>query len=102
MYPKWLADVVMVKKSNGNYRMCMDFTDLNKVYSKDIFPLLKIDKLVDSMVGFEYLTSLDANSRYQVLMHLNDKEKMTLITEKKKTFCYQAMPFGLKNTGATY
>jgi len=64
----------------------MDFTDLNKVYPKDIFPLLKIDKLVDSTVGFEYLTSLDANSRYQVLMHLNDKEKMTLITEKKKLF----------------
>jgi len=102
MYPKWLTDVVMVKKSNGNWRMCMDFTDLNKVYPKDSFPLFKIDKLVDSMVGFEYLTSLDANSRYQVLMHLNDKEKMTLITEKFFFFCYQAMPFGLKNTGTTY
>jgi hypothetical protein len=56
---------------------------------------------VDSTVGFEYLTSLDANSGYQVPMHLNDKEKMTFITEKK-TFCYHAMPFGLKNTGATY
>jgi hypothetical protein len=101
MYPKWVADVVMVKKSNENWRMCMDFTDLNKVCPKDSFPLLKIDKLVDSTVGFEYLTSLDANSGYQVPMHLNDKEKMTFITEKK-TFCYQAMPFGLKNTGATY
>jgi hypothetical protein len=79
----------------------MDSTDLNKVYPNDSFPLLKTDKLMDSTVGFEYLTSLDANSRYQVPMHLNDKEKTTFLTEKK-TFCYQAMPYGLKNTGATY
>ena len=46
-YPDWLANVVMVKKANGNWRMCVDFTDLNKACSKDSYPLRRIDTLVD-------------------------------------------------------
>ena len=46
-YPEWLANVVMVKKSNGKWRMCVDFTNLNNACPKDIFPLLRIDQLVD-------------------------------------------------------
>ena len=42
-YPDWLANVVMVKKANGKWRMCVDFTDLNKVYPKDSYPLPRID-----------------------------------------------------------
>jgi hypothetical protein len=51
----------MVKKSIEKWRMCMDFTDLNKACPNDSFPLLKIDKLMNSTVGFEFLSSLDAN-----------------------------------------
>ena len=47
-YPDWLANVVMVKKANGNWRMCVDFTDLNKACPKDSYPLPQIDILVDS------------------------------------------------------
>ena len=46
-YPEWLANVVMVKKSNGKWRMCVDFTNLNNACPKDRFPLLRIDQLVD-------------------------------------------------------
>ena len=46
-YPQWLANVVMVKKSNGKWRMCVDFTNLNNACPKDSFPLLRIDQLVD-------------------------------------------------------
>ena len=46
-YPEWLANVVMVKKSNGKWRMCVDFTNLNNACPKDSFPLLRIDQLVD-------------------------------------------------------
>ena len=42
-YPNWLANVVMVKKANGKWRMCMDFTDLNKACLKDSYPLPRID-----------------------------------------------------------
>jgi len=46
-YTTWLANVVMVKKSSGKWRMCTDFTDLNKAYPKDAYPLPSIDRLVD-------------------------------------------------------
>ena len=42
-YPEWLANVVMVKKSTGKWRICVDFTDLNNVCPKDSFPLPIID-----------------------------------------------------------
>ena len=63
-YPKWLANVVMVKKSNGKRRMCVDFTDLNNTYLKDSFPLPRIDQLIDSTVGHELLTFMDVFSGY--------------------------------------
>ena len=50
-YPDWLANVVMVKKSNGKWRMCDDFTDLNKACPKDSFPLPRNDQLVDLTAG---------------------------------------------------
>ena len=59
-YPKWLANVVMVKKSNGKWRMNVDFTDLNIACPKDSFPLPRIDQLLDLMVGYELLTFMDA------------------------------------------
>ena len=50
-YPDWLANVVMVKKANGKWRMCVDFTDQNKACPKDSYPLPRIDQLVDSTTG---------------------------------------------------
>ena len=52
-FPTWLANVVMVRKSNGKWRMCVDYTDLNKACPKDCFPLPRIDQLVDSTSGHE-------------------------------------------------
>ncbi|XP_042980034.1 uncharacterized protein LOC122310218 [Carya illinoinensis] len=50
-YPEWLSNVVLVKKANGKWRMCMDFTNLNKACPKDSFPLPCIDVIVDATVG---------------------------------------------------
>ena len=80
----------------------MDFTDLNKACPKDNFPLPKIDKLINSTIGFEFLNSLDANLRYhKILIHLKDKEKMSFIIERL-TFYYRAIPFNLKNIEVMY
>ena len=59
-YLKWLANVVMVKKVNEKWRMCIDFTYLNSAYPKDSFSLPKIDQLVDSTAGHKLLTFMDA------------------------------------------
>ena len=64
-YPKWFANIVMVKKSNGKWRMCVDFTYLNNACPKDSFPLPRIDQLVDSLAGHELLTFMDIFSGYR-------------------------------------
>ncbi|XP_021827212.1 uncharacterized protein LOC110767855 [Prunus avium] len=101
-YPKWLSNVVMVRKTEGKWRMCVDFTDLNKACPKDSFPLPRIDQLVDATAGHELLSFMDAYSGYnQIHMHPDDQESTSFITDRG-TYCYQVMPFGLKNAGATY
>ena len=80
-YPEWLANVVMVKKANGNWRMCVDFTDLNNACLKDSFPLPRIDQLMDSTSRHKLLTFMDAFSRYnQIQMAEGDQKKIAFIT----------------------
>ena len=80
----------------------MDFTDLNKACPKVAYPLLSIDKLVDGASEAKFLSFMDAYFGYnQIKMHPMDKEKMTFIT-KNVNYYYKVIPFGLKNTGATY
>ena len=101
-YPDWLANVVMVKKANGKWRMCVDFTNLNKACPKDSYPLPRIDQLVDSTAGHQLLSFMDAFSGYnQIRMDEADQEKTSFVTSQG-LFCYEVMPFGLKNAGATY
>nr|AAT77397.1 putative polyprotein [Oryza sativa Japonica Group] len=101
-HPEWLANPVMVRKSNGKWRMCVDFTDLNKACPKDHFPLPRIDQLVDSTAGCELLSFLDAYSGYhQISMAKEDKEKTAFITPFE-VFCYVKMPFGLITAGNTF
>ena len=101
-YPKWLANVVLVKKANGKWRLCIDFTDINKACPKESFPLPRIDLIVDATAGHELLSFMDAFSGYnQISMDPDDQEKTSFVTAQG-TYCYRVMPFGLKNAGATY
>ena len=101
-YPEWLANVVMVKKANGKWRMCVDFTNLNQACPKDSFPLPRINQLVDSTAGHKLLTFMDTFSGYnQILMTEEDQEKTAFVTSQG-LYCYRVMPFRLKNAGATY
>jgi hypothetical protein len=63
-YPEWLANTVMVKKENGKWRMCIDYTDINKACRKDEFPLPQIGSLVDVAAILELMSLLDCYSRY--------------------------------------
>ena len=58
-YPQWLANTVVVKKKTGKWRVCADFTDLNKACPKDSFPMPRIDQLVDATVGHPRMSFLD-------------------------------------------
>ena len=101
-YPEWLANAVLVKKANGKWRLCIDFTDINKACPKDSFPLPRIDLIVDATTGHELLSFMDVFFDYnQISMDPNDQEITSFVTAQG-TYCYHVMPFGLKNAGATY
>ena len=92
----------MVKKANDKWRMCVDFTDLNKAFPKDSYHLPRIDQLVDSTAGHQLLSFMGTFLGYnQIKMDEADQEKTSFITNQG-LFCYKVMPFGLKNAGATY
>jgi hypothetical protein len=101
-HPEWLANPVLLKKKGGKWRMCVDYTGLNKACSKVPYPLPRIDQIVDSIAGWETLSFLDAYSGYhQITMKEYDKLVTSFITPFGM-YCYTTMPFGLRNAGATY
>jgi len=101
-YPEWLSNMVLVKKASGKWRMCVDFTNLNKACPKDSYLLPSIDALGDSASGCKLLSFLDAFSGYnQIRMHPRDECNIAFMTELS-CYCYKVILFGLKNAGATY
>ena len=92
----------MVKKANGKWRMCVDFTNLNRACPKDSYPLPWIDIMVDSTVRHELLSFMDAFSGYnQIKMEEDDQERISFVTSQG-LFCYKIMSFRLKNAEVTY
>ncbi|XP_022886722.1 uncharacterized protein LOC111402573 [Olea europaea var. sylvestris] len=71
IYPRWISNPVLVKKSSEKWRVCVDFTNLNKACPKDSFPLPRIDQLVDSTAGHELLSFMDAYSSLQAGEHVS-------------------------------
>jgi hypothetical protein len=101
-YLEWLANTVMVKKANRKWRMCIDFTYLNKACPKDEFPLPRIDSLVDAAATLELMSLLDCYSGYhQIWMKKDDEPKISFLTPSC-TYCYLRMPEGLKNVGGSF
>ena len=93
---------MMVKKKNGKWQVCVDFTDLNKTCPKDPFHMLRIDQLVNATVGHPQMSFLDAFQGYhQIPLALGDQEKTAFVTPIGN-YHYKVMPFGFKNTGSTY
>ncbi|KAL0413610.1 UNVERIFIED_CONTAM: Retrovirus-related Pol polyprotein from transposon gypsy [Sesamum radiatum] len=101
-YTDWLANVVVVPKASGKWCMCTDFTDLNKECLKDPYPLPRIDLLVESTAGYGLFSMMDACQGYhKIFMAKEDRIKTSFITDRG-IYCFNVMPFGLKNAGATY
>ena len=63
-YPKWLSNMVLVKKPNRKWRMCIDYTDLNKACPKDSYSLPSINQLMDATSEFQLMSFMDAFSDY--------------------------------------
>ena len=102
MYSKWIANLVVVRKKNGEIRHCVDFINLNKFSKKDNYPLPKMEHLLQKVSGARVMSFLDCFLGYnQVVVHPEDQEK-TAFTTPWGTFMYSKIPFALMNAGATF
>jgi hypothetical protein len=102
IHPEWVANLILVKSKNNEWRMCVDYTDLNKHCPKDHFGLPRIDQVVNSTVVCALLCFLDCYSGYhQIALKEEDQIKTAFIT-LFGTYAYKTISFRLKNAGATY
>jgi hypothetical protein len=98
LHAEWLANPVLVlKKNKVDWRMCVDYTDLNKQCPKDPFGLLRIDQVVDSTAGCSMLSFLDCYSGYHQISLAKEDEENTAFITPFGAFCYTSTLFGLKN-----
>jgi hypothetical protein len=101
-YSSWMSNLAVVRKKNGDIRLCVDFRNLNLLSLKDNYPLPNMEHLLQRVTGAGMMSMLDGFSRYnQVLLKRKDQLK-TAFTTPCGTFMYLRMPFRLMNAGATF
>ena len=99
---EWASNVVMVRKTNGSLRFCVDYRQINERTMKVSYPLPRIDVCLDALAGATWFSTFDLRSGYhQVEMDVRDSDKTTFAT-RRGTFRFKVMPFGLCNAPATF
>ncbi|UYV72850.1 hypothetical protein LAZ67_10000987, partial [Cordylochernes scorpioides] len=98
----WSAPVVLVKKKDGTWRFCVDFRRLNHITKKDVYPLPRIDDVLDHLSSARYYSTMDLKTGYwQVEVDERDREKTAFVTPDG-LYEFMVMPFGLCNAPATF
>ena len=98
----WSAPVIIVKKKNGKFRLCVDYRQLNSITKRDQYPLLRVDELLDAFKNTKYFSTIDlASGFWQVEMKPEDCYKTAFVT-KQGLYEFNVMPFGLTNGPTTF
>lgn len=101
-YPTWLDIIVLVRKANNKWNMCVEFTDLNASCHNDPYLLLDMHRLIDKSLGCHMLIFMEAYSKYNhIRMNPLDAPKTTFMSNHDNYY-FNVMLFGLKNSDATY
>jgi hypothetical protein len=101
-YSEWVANLVPVRKKNGEIRLCVDFRNLNRSSKKDNYPLPKMEHILQRVTGSARMSMIDGFSGYNQISVLPEDREKTTFTTPWGTFMYAKIPFGLMNAGATF
>ena len=93
MFSKWVANLVPVRKKNGERRQCVDFKSLNKVSLKDNYPFPKKDQILHRVVGSKRISTMDGFSSYNQVKVMPEDQEKTAFTTPWGTFMYEKMSF---------
>ena len=98
----WASPIVPVPKPQGGVRMCIDYKPLNKVTDTDVYPLPRVEQLLEEVTQSRYITTLDlTKGYYQFPMHPEHQQKTAFVTPQGK-WEFTRMPFGLKGAPAKF
>ena len=101
-FSRWVANLVLLRKNNGEIRICIDFKNMKRVSLKPHYPLPKTDGILQRVVGSQRISTLDGFLGYnKIIVHPEDQENTTF-TMPGGTFMHAKMPFGLMNEGETF
>jgi ribonuclease HI len=101
-YSEWVANLVPVRKSNVEIKLCVDFWNLNRSSKKDNYPLPKMEHILQRVTGVAKMSMIDGFSGYNQIYVLPEDREKTTFTTPWGTFMYVKMPFGLMNIGVTF
>lgn len=95
---EWCSPVLLVKKSNGDFRFCFDGRKLNSVTKKDSYPLPHIDRILSMLSNSRFISSVDLRSAFwQIPLDQESKEKTAFAIPRRGLFHFNVLPFGLSN-----
>lgn len=98
----WLSPIVLVNKPDGTKRMCLDFRQVNTHLATDIYPLPRLDELVEQASGNKYYTTLDLKEAYfQITLHENSRD-LTTFSDGVSLYRFRRLPFGLSCSPAIF
>jgi len=98
----WSSPVVIIKKKDGSPRFCVDYRKLNQITERDVYPLPRIDDIIDKLAGSQYFTTLDLKAGYwQIPIEEEDKKKTAFVTTDG-LYEFNVLPFGLSNAPASF
>ena len=98
----WSSPVVLVPKKDGNYRFCIDYRKLNSVTKKDVYPLPRIDDILDTLAGAKFFSTLDLAPGYWQMELDSETSAKSAFVSHRGLHEFVRMPFGMCNAPATF
>ena len=102
-FSEWSTPIVMAKKANSSYRLCLDFRKLNAVSKKNAYPIPYMSDILKQQKASKYISTIDLSSTFnQILLDEAFQEYTAFTVPGRGLFQFVRMPFRLSNAPATF